>query len=146
MSIEHPPRPTASPGEEIDLIERRIAALTEETAMIAVQLSDPDKRDDDGRRLSYLEYASWRRSALFAKTRKEAQVRRLRLERKQLLRAGLARVRDGADTAEWHLGRLTRALTPRALRGDLTEEELLALEAAKDFLRRTFGENALGGI
>ena len=68
-------------GETITTVEHARVVydqLIREVQHIEAQLSDKDRRNSTGRRLSNEEYHRWRTLALFAKNQKAAQQRELR--------------------------------------------------------------------
>jgi hypothetical protein len=135
-----------TPGDEIEQTERLIAELQSELSMIAAQLSDRNRLDGDtGARLDWRAFNDWRRRALYARTKKEEALRAAKLRRKELLRAGQRVVQEGGDPIAAHLALLCRVLTRRAAEGELEAVELDALSEAKAALKRSYGDNALGG-
>jgi superfamily II RNA helicase len=134
------------PGAAIEQIEQQIADLQAELSMIASQLANPDRRDrDNGERLEYREYGAWRSRALYARGKKEQQLRALKQQRKALLRDGQRQVHDGSNPLATHLAQLCRVLARRARDGDLDQDEQDTLDAARATLVRLYGDNALGG-
>jgi hypothetical protein len=135
-----------TPGKVIELLEQRTNDLHTEIAMIDFQLGDPERRDADGNVMDWRSYMDWKRSAIFAKRKKEEEIRDLKLKRKQVLKLGQKLVLESEDTLESHLARTCRILARLAEMELLEVDEQDILDQARAYMRRTYGDNCFGGM